>query len=237
MSKGSAYLNIWMEVIRHLNEAVVDCRSGVQDAVSAVDKAVAYYAGSRTIEGNSEGVLLYALAETLALQMNNMGFALVNVDIFREFKSIQANLLANETALCDQVERSKEYIVTMMMVPMIQSIMRSAYMQGTEPPTEQEDSEKIDAEGATFASTMLPFIHSCESRAAEIIHSHMKLGVIANFSEVQEVLESTYTCLNITSEQVGIVANMTPTTSSGWIFSKGSIWVTIVMSVLITGSF
>ena len=58
MKRGSAYLNIWMEVVRYLNEAVVKCRGGVLDAASAVDKAVAYYAGSRTAEENSEGILL-----------------------------------------------------------------------------------------------------------------------------------------------------------------------------------
>ena len=58
MRRGSAYLNIWMEVVRYLNEAVVNCRAGALDAASAVDKAVAYYAGSRTAEENSEGILL-----------------------------------------------------------------------------------------------------------------------------------------------------------------------------------
>ena len=210
MKKGSAYLNIWMEVVRYLNEAVVSCRNGAADA-SAVDKAVAYYAGSRAAEENSEGVLMYALAEIRAhhmktgghLEDKDVGDAFVNVDIFRQFKSMRDNLLANDKTLCDQVEQSKDHIVTMMKVPMVQSILRYAYIQHKEPPPKQEDLDKMVAEGATFAATMLPFIHGCESRAAEIVHSHMKLGVVAKFEEVKSVMESTYTCLNITCAHVG----------------------------------
>ena len=209
MKKGSAYLNVWMEVIRYLNEAVVYC--GKPDAASAVDKAVAYYAGSRTAAENSEGVLLYALAEIRAHQMKtgghledkDVGDAFVNVDIFRQLNSMKENLIKNDPTLCDQVEASKNHIVTMMKVPMVQSIIRYAYIQNKEPPAKIEDVDKMVAEGATFAATMLPFIHVCESRAAEIIYEHMKLGVTAKFDEVKKILESTYTCLNITCEHVG----------------------------------
>jgi hypothetical protein len=214
MKKGSAYLNVWMEVVRYLNEAVLDCRAGLADA-SAVDKAVAYYAGSRSAQENSEGVLLYALAEIRAHQMKtgghledkDVGDAFVNVDIFRQLNSMKTNLLANDPSLCDQVEEKKNHIVTMMKVPMVQSIIRYAYIQNKDPPTKQEDLDKMIAEGATFAATMLPYIHACESRAAEIIHDHMRLGVVAKFDEVKKILESTYTCLNITCEHVGGIWN------------------------------
>jgi hypothetical protein len=211
MKKGTAYLNVWMEVVRYLNEAVDKCRTGASDAASAVDKAVAYYAGSRTAEENSEGVLLYALAEIRAHQMKtgghledkDVGDAFVNVDIFRQLNSMKNNLLTKDPALCDQVEESKNHIVTMMKVPMVQSIIRYAYIQSKEPPKNKADEDKMIAEGATFAATMLPFVHQCESRAAEILHSHMKLGVVAKFEEVKKILESTYSCLNITCEHIG----------------------------------
>ena len=211
LKKGAAYLNIWMEVIRYLNEAVVNCRAGTPNAASAVDKAVAYYAGSRTAEENSEGVLLYALAEIRAHQMKtgghledkDVGDAFVNVDIFRQLNSMKTNLLAKDATLCDQVEQSKNHIVTMMKIPMIQSIIRYAYIQSVEPPTKPEDLDKMIAEGATFAATMLPYVHSCQSRSAEILHEHMKLGVVANFDKVKAVMESTYSCLNVTCEHVG----------------------------------
>ena len=209
-----------MEVIRYLNEAVVNCRAGTPNAASAVDKAVAYYAGSRTAEENSEGVLLYALAEIRAHQMKtgghlkdkDVGDAFVNVDIFRQLNSMKTNLLAKDATLCDQVEQSKDHIVTMMKVPLVQSIVLSLYSQSIEPPPTQEELEELDADGATFAATMLPFVHDCDSRAAEILHSNMKLGVVADFDEVKKVMETTYACLNITCDDVGGIWNETDET-------------------------
>lgn len=242
MKKGSAYLNIWMEVVRYLNEAVVNCRNGAADAASAVDKAVAYYAGSRTAQETSEGVLMFALAEIRAhhmktgghLEDKDVGDAFVNVDIFRQFKSMRDNLKANDKALCDQVEQSKDHIVTMMKVPMVQSILRYAYIQHKEPPPKQEDLDKMIAEGATFGATMLPFLHECDLQAAEIVHSHMTLGVTANFSEVKKTMESIYPCLNITVENVGGNWEKEESmTSSGWTASIGTILVTTVLLVTV----
>lgn len=211
MKKGSAYLNIWMEVVRLLNDAVEKCPAGDTSAEESLDKAVAYYAGGRTTEENDEGVLLYALAEVRAHQMKtaghlddkDVGDAFINVEIFRQLKIMQANFVANDVALCDDAALSKEQIVTLMKVPMIQSIIRYAYIQEKEPPVKQEDRDKMVAEGATYAATMLPFVHKCNSRAAETLHANMKLGVIAKFDDVKKVLESTYDCLEVTCELVG----------------------------------
>merc|ERR1712159_397455 len=51
--KGSAYMNVWMYVIREFEDAVNDCQSGCidcnDDPVHAWDEGVAFYTGS--IEG------------------------------------------------------------------------------------------------------------------------------------------------------------------------------------------
>jgi hypothetical protein len=207
MKDGAAYLNVWMEVVRYLNGAVVKCRAIDLTAAAAVDRAVAYYAGSRTTEENSEGVLLYELAEIRALQMKTNGKDIddsyVNVDILRHLKSMQKNLVAGNASLCDNVEASKVHIVTMMKVPIVQSILRYAYIKEKEPPSSQEQLDKISAEGATFSACILPFVHQCDARAAEIVHAQMKLGVIGKYDEVKRSMESTYACLNITCEYVG----------------------------------
>merc|ERR1719261_1162090 len=48
--KGSAYWNVWMYVIREMEDAVLDCKAGCidcnDDPVHAWDEAVAFYAGS-----------------------------------------------------------------------------------------------------------------------------------------------------------------------------------------------
>jgi hypothetical protein len=199
-----------MEVVFFLNEAVVDCQAGVPDAAYAVDKAVAYYTGSRTTEANSSGLLLFASAEKRAVQMNtitDISAAFVNVEIFLQLNSMKIYLIANETVLCNQVEQSKDHIVTMMKVPIVQSIIHSAYIQSNEPPSNKTDEEKVISEGATFAAAMLPFIHDCDPKAADTLHRNMKLGVIANFDEVKTAMETTYNCLNITCEHIGGIWN------------------------------
>jgi hypothetical protein len=211
MKKGSAYLNVWMEVVRYLNEAVEKCNSKDTGAAAAVDRAVAYYAGSRAAEENSEGVLLFALAEVRAHQMktadhqndNDVGDSFVNVEIMRHMTLVQQYIVTGDTSLCVKVEESKDYIVSMMKVPMVQSILRYAYIQEKEPPAKQEDLDKMVAEGATFTATMLPFVHQCDARAAEIVHAQMKLGLIGKYDEVKKMMESTYSCLNITCANVG----------------------------------
>jgi hypothetical protein len=217
MKKGSAYLNLWMEVIREINEAVADCRSNIPDAEKSVDQAVAYYAGSRSTEEGSEGILLYALAEVRSHQMKtaghlddkDVGDAYVNVNIFRHFKLLQGYLQAGDDKLCDLAEESKDKIVSLMKVPMVQSVIRYAYHQDKEPPEAQEDEDKMIAEGATFAAAILPFVHQCNARAAEIVHTNMKLGVIANYDEIRKALESTYDCLGVSCSDIGGVWDST----------------------------
>jgi hypothetical protein len=211
MKKGAAYLNLWMEVVREVNEAVADCRSSIPDAERSVDEAVAYYAGSRSTEEGSEGVLLYALAEIRAHQMKtaghlddkDVGDAYVNVNIFRNFKLLQGYLQADDATLCEKAQESKEKIVSLMKVPMVQSVLRYAYHQDKEPPESQEDEDKMIAEGATFAAAILPFVHKCSARAAEIVHKNMKLGVVANYDDVRKALETTYDCLGVSCQDVG----------------------------------
>jgi hypothetical protein len=211
MKKGSAYLNLWMEVIRELNEAVADCNANVDMAERSVDEAVAYYAGSLAAQENSEGVLLYALAEIRAHQMKtaghlddkDVGDAFVNVNIFRELKKIQSYVMSDDTSLCEKAEESKQKIINYMKVPMVQSVIRYAYHQDKEPGSTEEAQEQMIAEGATFAATILPFLHKCDSRAAEIVHTNMKFGVKANYRDVLKALELHYDCLGVTCEDVG----------------------------------
>merc|ERR1712128_10525 len=66
--KGAAYWSVWMYVIREMEDAITDCKSGCEfcnDApVHAWDEAVAFYTGS--LEGKSGdmgGKMLYRLAE------------------------------------------------------------------------------------------------------------------------------------------------------------------------------
>lgn len=216
MKKGAAYLNIWMEVIRQMNDAVAFCKvTNFPAAAKAIDSAVAFYAGSKTTEEHNEGILMYALAEVRAHQMKTAGHldnkddgdAFVNVEIFKEFKNIQMHVSKNGT-MCDAAEASKNKVVTWMQVPLIQGVLHYAYLREKEPPTEAEELERMQAEGAVFAATILPWVHRCSSRSAKIIHENMQMGAKTNFKTVKKTLEEHYsTCLNIQCEHVGGVWN------------------------------
>jgi hypothetical protein len=211
MKKGSAYLNVWMEVVRELNEAVAYCSSDSAKAEYALDKAVSYYGGSLVTQAGSDGVLLYALAAVRALQMNTaahwndteIGDAFVNVNIIRELQIMQGYLTGQDSFLCQKSEESKTKIVNLMKVPMVQSVILSAYFQDKEPGNSTEEQEAMIAEGATFTAAILPFVHNCDERAAETIHTNMKFGGKANYSDVLEALELTYDCLGVTCADVG----------------------------------
>jgi hypothetical protein len=211
MKKGSAYLNLWMEVVRELNEAVAYCSSDSAKAEYALDKAVAYYGGSLVTQVDSDGVLLYALAVVRAHQMKTaghlddkeLGDAFVNVNIFRELNMMQGYLAGQDPLLCQKAEESKTKIVNFMKVPMVQSVIRYGYFQDKEPGDNAELQEQMIAEGATYAAAILPFVHNCDERAAEVIHQNMKFGVKANYGEVRKAIELTYECLGVTCQDVG----------------------------------
>merc|ERR1719380_246917 len=81
IQKGTAYMNVWMYVIREFEDAIDDCENcpeglncnefsdsetGLYNAVHAWDEGVAFYAGSLegpNVGGSSAGEMVYRLAE------------------------------------------------------------------------------------------------------------------------------------------------------------------------------
>ena len=59
IKKGTAYMNIWMYVIREMEDALDDCKEGCtlencnDDPVHAWDEAVAFYTGSLELTDGS----------------------------------------------------------------------------------------------------------------------------------------------------------------------------------------
>lgn len=205
VKKGTAYLNIFMYVIRELEDAIDDCELGCDsdecndDAVHALDEAVAFYTGST--EGNgANGNLLYALAEKRCDNFKTCGAngAVVNNKIFVQFKAMQDNLLKKE---CGLARSNKEVIASLMYVPMVQGALRYAYFQGVR----NDATAKSDAEGAAFMAAVLPQVHQCSERDAQLIYDNLSLGNTAavDFKAVKKAFENNYSCMDITCELVG----------------------------------
>jgi hypothetical protein len=211
--KGTAYMNVWMYVIREMEDALDDCKEACtiencnDDPVRAWDEAVAFYTGSlEGQEGSGDGKLLYALANKLCINFNTCGefadevegTAHVNIEIFRQFLDGSRRLLAGE---CASARANKERIEELMAVPLIQGTLRYAY----ETDMATQVDEKSDAEGAVFAAAVLPLVHACDKDAADTIYRNMKTGQngSARFAEVKAAFEKTYSCLKVRCEDVG----------------------------------
>merc|ERR1719316_2235743 len=68
VKKTSAYMNVWMYVVREFEDAIADCKAGCincnDDPVHAWDEGVAFYTGSlEGVDGSGSGKMLHALAD------------------------------------------------------------------------------------------------------------------------------------------------------------------------------
>jgi hypothetical protein len=207
-------MSFWMWVIREMEVAVANCQWECpsedtkcnEDSIHSWDKAVAFYTGSKEgQQGNGDGVLLYALANDRCIQMNtcgmdgdeSIGTASVNIEIFEEFSAGQRHLRMGE---CASATRTKERIVQYMQIPLIQGTLKYAHLLASEP----FDLFR-EAEGATFAASVLPLVHNCSTEDAARIYSNLKTGNGGNvdFRGVKRALERNYECMGVTCEQVG----------------------------------
>jgi len=214
MKKASAYLIIWMEVLHEMNQAVTQCEAGTTDAVHHVDSAVAFYTGSKILDSD-EGILLYALAEVRAHQSKTAGHlgdtdngdAFVNVQIFAQFHLMQQNVGAGS---CAEARANMDFIAQMMKVPLIQGVLRYAHIRDFNLPELEEDRERAKAEGAVFAAAVLPLVHECGPREAEIIHNNMRVesdDSKFSFTAVRDALARQYACMGVTCEHIGGIWN------------------------------
>jgi len=212
IKKATAFIVIWMYVIRELEDALDDCREACtiencnDDPVHAWDEAVAFYTGSlEGTDGSGSGKLAYALADKRCVNFKTCGdvgdetngTSKVNIDIFRYFNIGQAKLAKGE---CSSAREEKDKIEKLMLIPLIQGTLRYAYKTDNDPY-----SEKAEAEGVVFALGIVPVIHDCDPAAASVITENMKAGQFgtARFPDVKAAFESTYDCLGIDGAMVG----------------------------------
>lgn len=220
ISKGTAYMSVLMYVIRELEDAVYSCKLGCGaqtcddgEAVHSLDEAVAFYAGSlEGRDGSGDGVLVYNLADKRSLDFRTCGekgdepsgTSYVNIQIVQEFQRAQLFLLEKD---CASTEVIKNNIVNYMKVPLIQGILRYAYIREYLTPEQEAIAQMAEAEGATFAAALLPWLHACDSVDADIVYDIMRIGSadkqVDGFKHVKKALERNYKCMGITCGDVG----------------------------------
>merc|ERR1711988_1795394 len=192
VKKGTAYMNVWMYVIREFEDAIDDCLTCTSncnehsnyDSVHAWDEGVAFYTGSlegTDLGGTSAGETPYRLAEKRCANFktcgskgdSTTGISKVNSDLFELFLEGEMLLSAGK---CASVRPIVDQIVSKMTIPLVQGTLRYAYKVGTGSDT----TPKAKAEGAVFAASVLPLVHYCDSLSGEstatTIYDNMGVG-------------------------------------------------------------
>merc|ERR1739838_433589 len=205
--KGSANWSVWMYVIREMEDAANDCKSGCEfcnDApVHAWDEAIAFYTGS--LEGKSgdkSGKFLYRLAEKRCKNYKTCegGISRVNKEILKKFSDGKRKL---DQGKCDEIQPIKKEIVNRMSIPLIQGTLRYAYKIAR-----GDGSPKEKAEGVAFLGAIIPRLNDCSQNDAETVKKHMWFdgdmkATNDGFKTVKEAFERNYGCLGMTCEDIG----------------------------------
>jgi len=207
IKKGTAYMNVFMYVIREFEDAIVDCKTECDigtncndDAVHAWDEGVAFYTGSlEGVAGTSDGKLLHQLADKRCKNFNTCGtdnVSEVNTELLKLFTQGKEALLGKK---CGSAKPILKDITSLMFVPLVQGTIRYAYKV-----EKAQGGEKEMAEGAVFAAAVLPRVHNVTVEGAKTIADSMMVGATAtSFSDVKTAFESAYEGMGITCAQVG----------------------------------
>jgi hypothetical protein len=210
IKKGTAYLSVFMYVIREFEDALDDCESRCincnDGSVHAWDEGVCFYTGS--IEGQDgltdDGKLLHQLADKRCIDYKTCGVegtdlsgtAKLNYDLFDLFAVGNYQLTSGN---CPAARETKKQIANLMYIPMIQGAMRYAYKVD-----KLQGGEKEKAEGAVFAAAVLPRVHAANSNAASTIYENLRVAAPStDFKKVKAAFESVYADLGITCGDIG----------------------------------
>merc|ERR1711869_87938 len=207
--KTSAYMNVWMYVIREFEDAIDDCKAGCidcnDDPVHAWAEGVAFYTGSlEGTDGSGSGKMIYALADKRCTNFGTCtaaGGSKVNEELFKLFTK---GKVALQQGKCDEAKPLKKSIVELMSVPLVQGSLRYAYKVA-----ELQGGSKEFAEGAAFSAAILPRIHACDAAKAKIIADNMNMEIAeadrmkSGVAAVKEAFEACYTSMGITCGHVG----------------------------------
>lgn len=212
IKKATAYISIWMYVIREFEDALDDCQEKCtldncnDDPVHAWDEGVAFYTGSlEGSDGSGSGKLAYALADKRCSNFKTCGDmadattggSKVNMELLKYFQIGVSKINKGE---CASARSDKETIEKLMMIPLIQGTLRYAWKTTNEPY-----SEKAEAEGTVFALAIAPVVANCDAASAEVIAANLYAGQAGtcNFAAVKAAFESQYECMGIDPAMIG----------------------------------
>merc|ERR1719281_1771115 len=195
-------------------------------APHAWDEGWAFYAGS--LEGevagdsSTDGVMVYKLANKRCENFGTCkdgatGVAKANLKHLALARNGRDKILAGE---CHTVAEDFDAIVDQMTIPLIQGMLKYAYESdpaaGAKCASTGDDCDKALGEAWAFAAAVLPRLNYCDSSVAKLVKDNLDVTVIAGatasgdtqmtdgYAKLKEQVETTYPCLGITCEEVGV---------------------------------
>mmetsp|Transcript_27300 Transcript_27300/g.63391 ORF Transcript_27300/g.63391 Transcript_27300/m.63391 type:complete len:653 (+) Transcript_27300:846-2804(+) len=226
IKKGTAYLNVYMYVIREFEDAIADCQLGCidcnDDPVHAWDEGVAFYTGSsHGTEMNvaNTGYFLYSLANKRCRNFKTCGMngdelegnSYINRELFKLFDQGRDEL---QNGQCNAARVTKDKIIPLMSVPTTQGTLRYAFITGN-TGTRRDRRElqqgplglrgaKERGEGVIFAAAVVPIVAACNAADAQIIVDNMDVAATTtDFAAVKGAFERNYDCMGIKCSDVG----------------------------------
>jgi len=218
IKKSTSYVQTLAYALHEFEASVAACQEGLSyddanyDAIHKWDEGVAFYVGSLPgKDGLQEkgGKLHWALAGKRCKDFKTCGpkggegegdLAQVNYKLQAIFTK---GKLAIYEGKCTVANDAMLRISQLAYIPLIQGTLRYAHKV-----EKKVTEEKGQAEGATFASGVLPHVHAQGAKgraAAQIIYDNMKVSndPQTDFSAVKEAFESVYAEMGIDCEQIG----------------------------------
>jgi len=148
--------------------------------------------------------LLYGISEARCKDFNTCGSPSTHNNHL-QLAAFNKGAALLKVGACNDVSDTKKAIEQRMAVPLVQGVLRMAYI------TAIESSSLMKLQGAAYTSSILPLVHACHPAAAATIYDNMKgwgLGVrFVDFQQVRTAVESVYECLGIDAAEVGYFFN------------------------------
>merc|ERR1711904_402936 len=145
------------------------------------------------------------------------GVAKANLKHLALARNGRDKILAGE---CHTVAEDFDAIVDQMTIPLIQGMLKYAYESdpaaGAKCASGSLDCDKALGEAWAFAAAVLPRLNYCDSSVAKLVKDNLDVTAITGaltqgntqmtdgYAKLKEQVETTYPCLGITCEEVGV---------------------------------
>jgi hypothetical protein len=175
-------------------------------AASNWDLAVATFVGSMEAENSGNGHLLYSMANARCQDFGTCDTSDSN-QIAKANRKIMALFGSGRTLLeagnCMDAAAVKFDIVALMTIPLIQGVLKSAYL--LKDATNKASNDEERGRASAYAAAILPDLHACNQHDAQVVQNNFMFskGSAVDFKMVRDALERNYNCLQVRCDDIG----------------------------------